>query len=645
MADTSAQLGPTSSRPLLQSLLNDRLLLSAFVCCVLLIAYQLSVTLLQPPWIKPATNWLRAALAWPQLLIVAWFAIRLLRTSRPGAAVWCCAALGMLSYAVARTTWTIADEVIYPHGVPFPSFPDLFFILQYPFFIVALFLATTEGRSLPGARTMFDGLLWMSAVTALTWYFVLRPIALQTGEPRLSRNISIYYQIADLVLFYGLVAAIIRLHRTTREVLVMSLLSLAVASLFVADTWAAVLLLYSPHTYRTGNAPDLFWFTCYLLIPLASLVRLRVTSGELPPRPPPSAVSYTWRDVLAFLQFVSPNVVVVVASLVIIVYALVVSPSPTSLSASVEIVIALLVLATLRPGLVFLEHEQLRRARDAARAQQSAMRLAKERMEAFLSMVAHELRTPLTILTGNMQLMTHRLEILLGSDGSHEDYVRTARLLATQLEQCDHSLQRLGRLAEDVLDETYMRRGQFALRLEPSNLAGVVGKAVAELRMLNPDRSIRWVSEVSAVPVMADASRIEQVVANYVSNALKFSQGDQAVDVHLRREDGEPRVSVHDEGVGIPLAEQPHIWEPFYQAESVEVRTGSQVGFGLGLFISKTIIEGHHGQVGIESAPGQGTTLWFTLPLSSPLVSTSSEAGLGSPASPPGPGEHEQRNW
>ena len=102
MADTSAQLGPTPSRPLLQSLINDRLLLSVFVCCVLLIAYQLSVTLLQPPWIKPATNWLRAALAWPQLLIVAWFAIRLLRTSRPGAAVWCRAAP---RWACCPTPW------------------------------------------------------------------------------------------------------------------------------------------------------------------------------------------------------------------------------------------------------------------------------------------------------------------------------------------------------------------------------------------------------------------------------------------------------------------------------------------------------------------------------------------------------------
>lgn len=641
MADIAAQRGPSPGRTPLQNLLDDRLLSSVFVCCVLLIVYQLSVTLLQPPWIKPVTNWLRAALAWPQLLIVAWVAVRLLRTHRLHAAIWSCVALGMLFYAVARTTWTIADAMIFPHGVPFPSFPDLFFILQYPCFIAALFLASTEGRSLPGARTLFDGLLWMGAVTALTWYFVLRPIALQMGEPQLSRNISMYYQIADLVLFYGLVAVLIRQRRTTRDVLATSLLSLAVASLYVADTWAGVLLIDQPHTYRTGSPPDLFWFTCYLLIPLAGLVRLRLTPAELPRRPPDSAVCFTWRDVSAFLRFISPNVVVVGVSLVIIVHALVSSPSPTGLSTSVEIGIALLLLATLRPGLVYLEQEQLRRERDAARAQESAIRLANTRMEAFLTMVAHELRTPLTSLIGYRQLMARRLDAVLRQDGSHEDYARTARQLATLLEYCDQSLERMERLAEDVLDETRVRQGRLALRLEHCDLAGVVGEAIAEQMALNPERAIHWVAEAAPVPVMADASRIQQVVANYVSNALKFSRDDQVIEVRLCREDGEARVSVHDDGVGIPLAEQPHIWERFYQAEGVDWQTGSQIGFGLGLYISNAIIEGHQGQVGIESAPGQGTTIWFTLPLASPLVSTSSEAGAGSPASPPRPGELE----
>jgi signal transduction histidine kinase len=164
---------------------------------------------------------------------------------------------------------------------------------------------------------------------------------------------------------------------------------------------------------------------------------------------------------------------------------------------------------------------------------------------------------------------------------------------------------------------------------------------VTEQAALNPERAIRWVAEGSLVPVLADASRIEQVVANYVRNALKFSGADQTVEVRLRTEDGMARVTVHDDGVGIPLADQPHIWERFYRAAGADWQSGSQIGFGIGLYISKTIIDGHQGQVGIESTPGQGTTVWFTLPLASRLTSSSPVAAAGSPASPAGPGEHE----
>jgi signal transduction histidine kinase len=130
--------------------------------------------------------------------------------------------------------------------------------------------------------------------------------------------------------------------------------------------------------------------------------------------------------------------------------------------------------------------------------------------------------------------------------------------------------------------------------------------------------------------------------------ALKFSRSDQAVEVRVQTVDGMARVSVHDDGVGIPLAEQPHIWERFYQAAGAKVQTGSQVGFGIGLSISKAIVEGHQGQVGVESAPGRGTTIWFSLPLAAPFTSASPEAGADGPASPPRPGgqrrAHEQRN-
>ena len=636
MAHISAKHDPRPSRTLFQDVLYDRVLVSAFVVCTLLIGYQLTVTLLQPPWIKPVTDWLRTILAWPQLAVVAWVAVRLRRTHRPDAAVWYWIALGMLSFAVGRTIFIIADIFIYPHGVPYPSLPDLFFVLQYPCFAIALFLVPADRHGLPGVRTMLDAFLWMSAVTALSWDFVLRPLALQTGEPPLSKDISMLHQVFDLVLFYGLIVALAHPHRTTRERLVMALLSVAVVSLFVADTWAALLLLHPPYTYRTGGAPDLFWLIGSLLVPVAALVRLRLPAAEPPPRPPVAAGRLTWRDVLAAIAFVAPSVAVVGAGVVIIVHTMLTSPHTPGLGAPEVVVgIVLLLLAMLRPAVLFLEHEQLRRERDAAHAQESAMRIAHARMEAFLSIVAHELKTPLTVLIGNVQLMGRRLETLLRRVRNQEDYTAVAHALTTVIDSCNQSLARMERLVEDVLDETRVQQGRLALRLEPCNLTSVVGKAVTEQAALNPDRAIRWVAEGALVPVLADASRIEQVVTNYVSNALKFSRADQPVEVRLRAADGLAWVTVHDEGVGILLAEQPHIWERFYRAAGADWQSGSQIGFGLGLYISKTIVEGHHGQVGVQSTPGQGTTVWFTLPLASPLASTSPEAEVHSPALPP----------
>jgi signal transduction histidine kinase len=115
--------------------------------------------------------------------------------------------------------------------------------------------------------------------------------------------------------------------------------------------------------------------------------------------------------------------------------------------------------------------------------------------------------------------------------------------------------------------------------------------------------------------VCADAGRIEQVVTNYLTNALKYSQEDRPVAVGLQVGGDAARLWVRDQGVGVPVADQASIWERFHRAAGVTVQSGSDVGIGLGLHISKTIVEQHGGAVGVESTPSQGSTFWFTLPL------------------------------
>jgi len=116
------------------------------------------------------------------------------------------------------------------------------------------------------------------------------------------------------------------------------------------------------------------------------------------------------------------------------------------------------------------------------------------------------------------------------------------------------------------------------------------------------------------IPVLVDAGRIGQVLTNYLTNALKYAPGEQPIAVRLEVEASRARVSVNDWGPGLTPEQQQQVWERFYQVAAPGLQ-GPEGGLGLGLAIAKAIIEQHHGQVGVESAPGMGATFWFSVPL------------------------------
>jgi signal transduction histidine kinase len=132
--------------------------------------------------------------------------------------------------------------------------------------------------------------------------------------------------------------------------------------------------------------------------------------------------------------------------------------------------------------------------------------------------------------------------------------------------------------------------------------------------------------------VQADAARIGQVVTNYLSNALKYSSEEQPVSVGLDVAGTRARVWVRDEGPGVAPEERARIWERFYRTARVEHRHGSSVGLGLGLYISRTIIVQHGGEVGVESGPGAGATFWFALPLEERAAPDGGPTGHGGTA-------------
>jgi signal transduction histidine kinase len=178
-------------------------------------------------------------------------------------------------------------------------------------------------------------------------------------------------------------------------------------------------------------------------------------------------------------------------------------------------------------------------------------------------------------------------------------------------------------MVTDLLSLAQVQAGQLALHPAQHDLQAIVRAAVDEQRQLWPSRDIRLHLParlaVQAVPVWADADRIHQVVTNLLTNALKYAPADWPVDVQVRMHAGWARVSVRDQGPGLPAEEHERIWEPFHRAEGIPdmgaAVQGNDQSLGLGLYICKLIIEQHQGKMSVTSVQGRGSTFWFALPM------------------------------
>jgi signal transduction histidine kinase len=260
---------------------------------------------------------------------------------------------------------------------------------------------------------------------------------------------------------------------------------------------------------------------------------------------------------------------------------------------------------------------QVASARKRAEVLATSLAQANQRMDAFLGIISHELRTPLTSLKLGLELITRRTA---GdrSDRLTVDNLTRVHELATRAVA---GAQRQERLVGELLDVSRIQAGMIELRLAPLDLAAVVRDAVAEQLLLSPGRTIRLTGAEQAILVVGDADRLGQVVANYLTNALKYSPSDRPVEVRVTVAGGaEPvaLVQVQDEGPGLPREELARVWDHLYRVPGIEVQSGSGVGLGLGLYIVRQLVHRQGGQVGVESTPGQGTTFWFTLPLQAP---------------------------
>jgi signal transduction histidine kinase len=314
-------------------------------------------------------------------------------------------------------------------------------------------------------------------------------------------------------------------------------------------------------------------------------------------------------------------------------YMLVLSPNLAWSLVAVEDMVAILLYVGVG-FIVSLLASQTERARRHAERWALRERAAKQRMDMFLGMTGHELRTPLAGAKLSVQLAQRHLSKIEPSSATPatlaDSLARAQDLLAKTATQLD----RQNRLVADLVDVSRIQAGKLDLRLQPCDLSHVARDVVEEQRLAHPQRVILLElpqgQEANArdLRVLADPDRITQVVANYLSNALKYAPEDRPILARLERVGRMLRVSVRDQGPGLAPEDQARIWVPFVQASSGgaggEALDDEQLSavrgahLGLGLYICRTIVERHGGQVGVVSARGVGSTFWFTLPHAGP---------------------------
>jgi signal transduction histidine kinase len=274
--------------------------------------------------------------------------------------------------------------------------------------------------------------------------------------------------------------------------------------------------------------------------------------------------------------------------------------------------------AVARLLILVMERDRLLQEREIARANELALLEANRRMDEFLGMASHELRSPLTSIKANIQLAERRIRLYLQEETYNEGFATKLLVAQELLNRADSQVGMLNRVVNDLLDISRIRANRLELQLNPApcDLISLVRNIVREQREVYSERTILLnLPPEEHIYVVVDANRIGQVIINYLTNAIKYAPPDRPIEVSIGQERENALVAVRDEGPGLSQPERERVWERFYRSKDIKILNGANVSLGLGLHICKTIVKLHHGEVGVQSTPGKGSTFWFTLPL------------------------------
>jgi signal transduction histidine kinase len=237
---------------------------------------------------------------------------------------------------------------------------------------------------------------------------------------------------------------------------------------------------------------------------------------------------------------------------------------------------------------------------------------ARTQKEGFLASVCHDVQQPLTVILAQTQLLQRQLA---------RGESLSAELLETRLAYIFAAASRMRGMTQDLLDASLQQSGrQLALLLARTELVALARQAVREHELISETHKFLFEAEVPSVDVTVDETRVHRILANLLTNAIKFSPDGGAVQVSITVLDGPDGgtavVAIRDEGVGIPDDELPHVFDRFHRGANV---VGRFTGSGLGLASARELVELHGGTISVQSEVGKGSTFSVRLPLSPPL--------------------------
>ena len=238
-----------------------------------------------------------------------------------------------------------------------------------------------------------------------------------------------------------------------------------------------------------------------------------------------------------------------------------------------------------------------REAKETAARLYEQVRVLNEKKDEFIGLASHELKTPLTSINGYLQILSK-----LVRDEKAKQFLQKTRQQA----------KKLNALVSDLLDVSKIEAGKLQLVIENFDIRQVIDDTIELVAYGNPHYHVTLETNIDELFINGDPHRIEQVMLNLLTNAIRYSPGTDRVEVFLQSDGNELKIGIKDFGLGIPADKLKDIFARFYRVDESNPHIS---GLGIGLYLSHEIVSRHQGLIWAESEPGKGSTFWFTLPL------------------------------